>query len=82
MYGHYEFTMIPFGLTNVPVMFMCLMNGIFENYLDKFIIVLLDDIHIYSKTEEEHEENQRITLKVLRAKQLYAKLSKCSFYQS
>ena len=61
-YGYYEFTMVPFGLTNVPTMFMCLMNAIFRNYWDKFIIVFLDDILIYSKTEEEHEEHLRITL--------------------
>ena len=60
---------------------MCLMNGIFRNYLDKFIIVLLDDILIYSKTEEEHEEHFRVDIQVLRENKLYAKLSKCSFYQ-
>jgi hypothetical protein len=60
---------------------MCLMNGIFRNYLDKFVIVFLDDILIYSKSEEEHEEHLRLVLQVLREHQLYAKLSKCSFYQ-
>ena len=80
-YGHYEFTVVSFGLTNAPATFMCLMNGIFRKYLDKFIIVFLDDILIYSKSEEEHEEHLRITLQVLRENQLYAKLSKCSFYQ-
>ena len=80
-YGHYEFRVVPFGLTNVPSMFMCLLNGIFRNYLDKFIIVLLEDILIYSKIEEEHEENLRITLQVLREKQLYAKSRKSSLYQ-
>lgn len=80
-YGHYEFTVVPFGLTNAPAAFMCLMNGVFRKYLDKFIIVFLDDILIYSKTEEEHEEHLRITLQVLRENQLYAKMSKCSFYQ-
>ena len=58
---------------------MCLMNGIFKKYLDKFVIVFLDDILIYSKLEEEHEEHLRIALQVLRENQLYAKLSKCSF---
>ena len=83
-YGHYEFTVVPFGLTNAPAAFMCLMNGIFRKYLDKFIIVFLDDILIYSKSEEEHVEHVehlRIALQVLRENQLYAKLSKCSFYQ-
>jgi hypothetical protein len=60
---------------------MCLMNGIFRNYLDKFFIVFLDDILIYSKSEEEHEHHLILVLQVLRENQLYAKLSKCSFYQ-
>jgi hypothetical protein len=59
----------------------CHSNGIFRNYLDKFVIVFLDDILIYSKSEEEHEQHLRIVLQVLREYQLYAKLSKCSFYQ-
>jgi hypothetical protein len=81
MYGHYEFAVVPFGLTNAPIVFMCLMNGIFINYLDKFFIVFLDDILFYSKSEEEHEHHLRLVLQVLREHQLYAKLSKCSFYQ-
>jgi hypothetical protein len=81
MYGHYEFLVVPFGLTNAPVVFMFLMNGIFRNYLDNVFIVFLDDILIYSKFEEEHEHHLRIVLQVLREHQLYAKLSKCSFYQ-
>jgi hypothetical protein len=80
-YGHYEFTVVSFGLSNVPVVFMCLMNGVFRNYLDKFVIVFLDDILVYSKTDEEHEQHLRMVLQVLREHQLYAKLSKCSFYQ-
>ena len=60
---------------------MCLMNNIFRKHLDKFFIVFLDDILIYSKSEEEHEEHLRIALQVLRKNQLYAKLSKCSFYE-
>jgi hypothetical protein len=65
-YGHYEFVVVPFGLTNAPTIFMCLMNGIFRNYLDKFIIVFLNDILIYSKSEEEHEHHLRLVLQVLR----------------
>jgi hypothetical protein len=80
-YGHYEFTVVLFGLTNAPVVFMCLMNGVFIDYLDKFVIVFLDDILVYSKIEEEHEQHLRMVLQVLREHQLYAKLSKCSFYQ-
>jgi hypothetical protein len=80
-YGHYEFTVVPFGLSNAPVVFMCLMNGVFRDYLDKFVIVFLDDILVYSKLEEEHEQKLRMVLQVLREHQMYAKLSKCSFYQ-
>ena len=80
-YDHYEFTMVPFGLTNAPVVFMCLMNGVFRYYLDKFVIVFLDDILVYSNIEEEHEKHLGMVLQVLREHQLYAKLSKCSFYQ-
>ena len=61
---------------------MCLMNGVFMDYLDKFVIVFLDEILVYSKPEEEHEQHLRIVLQVLREHQLYAKLSKCSFYQN
>jgi hypothetical protein len=80
-YNHYEFTVVPFGLSNAPAVFMCLMNGVFRNYLDKFVIVFLDDILVYSKIEEEHEQHLRMVLQVLREHQLYEKLSKCSFYQ-
>jgi hypothetical protein len=81
MYGHYEFTVVPFGLLNTLAVFMCLMNGVFRDYLDKFVIVFLDDILVYSKLEEEHEQHLRMVLQVLREHQLYAKLRKCSFYQ-
>jgi hypothetical protein len=80
-YGHYEFTVVPFGLSNTPAIFMCLMNGVFRNYLDKFVIVFLYDILVYSNSEEEHEKHLRMVLQVLREHQLYAKLRKCSFYQ-
>jgi hypothetical protein len=65
-YGHYEFIVVPFGLSNAPVVFMCLMNGVFREYLDKFIIVFLDDICIYSKSKEEHKHHLRMVLKVLK----------------
>ena len=58
--------MVPFGITNTTATFMCLMNGVFNRYIDKFVLVLLDDILIYSKNEEEHEEHLRLTLKLLR----------------
>jgi hypothetical protein len=80
-YGHYEFTVVPFGLSNTPAVFMCLMNGVFRNYLDKFVIFFLDDILVYYKIEEEHEQHLRMVFQVLREHQQYAKLSKCSFYQ-
>jgi hypothetical protein len=80
-YGHYEFVVVPFGLTNAPTVFKCLMNGIFKNYLDKFFIVFLDDILVYSNSEEEHEHHLRLVFQVLREHQLYAKMSKCYFYQ-
>ncbi|GJS81546.1 putative nucleotidyltransferase, ribonuclease H [Tanacetum coccineum] len=79
-YGHYEFLVMPFGLTNAPAVFMDLMNRIFYEYLDKFIIVFIDDILVYSKSEEEYEQHLRIVLEILRHKKLYAKFSKCEFW--
>jgi hypothetical protein len=81
-YGHYEFIVVPFGLSNAPVVFLCLMNGVFQEYLDKFVIVFLDEILVYSKSKKEHEHHLRMVLQVLREHQLYAKLRKCSFYQN
>ena len=80
-YGQYEFVVVPFGLTNAPTTFMCLMNSVFNKYLDKFVLVFFDDILIYFKNEEEHEEHLRLTLQLLREHQLYAKLIKCDFYK-
>ena len=80
-YGHYEFVVVPFGLTNAPATFMCLMNSVFNMYLDKIFLFFLDDILIYSKNEEEHEEHMRLTLQFLREHKLYANLSKCDFYK-
>lgn len=79
-YGHYEFLVMSFGLTNAPAVFMALMNKIFAEYLDQFIVVFIDDILVYSKTKEEHEEHLRIALQLLRENQLYAKLNKCEFW--
>ncbi|MCI30375.1 RNA-directed DNA polymerase (Reverse transcriptase), partial [Trifolium medium] len=74
-YGHYEYTVMPFGVMNAPAIFMDYMNRIFHPFLDKFVVVFIDDILIYSKSEEEHKEYLRIVLQVLREKKLYAKLS-------
>ena len=79
-YGHYEFLVMPFGLTNAPTAFMDLMNRVFQPYLDRFVIVFIDDILVYSGSLEEHSEHLRIVLKTLRERQLYAKLSKCQFF--
>ena len=72
-YGHYEFFVMSFGLTNAPAAFMDLMNRVFEEYLDKFIIVFIDDILVYSRTIEEHELHLKIALEKLRENKLYAK---------
>ena len=79
-YGLYEYTMMSFGLTNAPAYFMNLMNKVFMDFLDKFVVVFIDDILIYSKSEEEHEEHLRVVLRTLREHQLYAKFSKCQFW--
>ncbi|XP_077222057.1 uncharacterized protein LOC143855887 [Tasmannia lanceolata] len=76
-YGHYEFIVMPFGLTNAPAVFMDLMNRVFHDYLDKFVVVFIDDILVYSKSREKHEEHLKIVLQTLRQKKLYAKFSKC-----
>ena len=79
-YGHYEFLVMSFGLTNAPAAFMSLMNEIFKPYLDLFVIVFIDDILVYSKSRKEHEEHLRMVLEMLREKKLYAKFSKCEFW--
>jgi hypothetical protein len=79
-YEHHEYLVVPFGLTNAPAIFMNLMNKIFMPYLDKFVIVFIDDILIYSKDKEEHAKHLRIALQILREHQLYAKFSKCEFW--
>nr|GEY66526.1 putative reverse transcriptase domain-containing protein [Tanacetum cinerariifolium] len=76
-YGHYEFQVMPFGLTNAPTVFMDLINRVCKPYLDKFLIVFIDDILIYSHNKEEHANHLRIILELLRKEKLYAKFSKC-----
>ena len=81
-YGHFEFLVLPFGLTNAPATFMHLMHQTFRQELDEFVIVFLDDILIYSKTLEEHREHVRRVLEVLRKEKLYAKESKCELFKT
>jgi len=80
-YGHYEFVVIPFGLTNAPTTFMCLMNNLFSQYLHKFLLIFIDDILVYSKNEEEHEEHPKVVLHNLREHKLYDNFDKCDLYQ-
>jgi hypothetical protein len=78
-YGLYEYTVISFGLTNAPAYFMYLMNKVFMEYPNKFVVVFIDDILIYLRGEEEHEEHLCLALQKLRENRLYAKVSKCEF---
>nr|GEU64174.1 putative reverse transcriptase domain-containing protein [Tanacetum cinerariifolium] len=79
-YGHYKFQVMPFGLTNAHAVFMDLMNRVCKPYLDKFVIVFIDDILIYSKNEKEHKENLKVILELLKKEKLYAKFLKCEFW--
>ncbi|GJV05176.1 putative reverse transcriptase domain-containing protein [Tanacetum coccineum] len=79
-YGHYKFQVMPFGLTNAPAVFMDLINRVCKPYLDKLVIVFIDDILIYSKNKEEHGEHLKTILNLLRSEKLYAKFSKCDFW--
>ncbi|KAJ0429009.1 putative nucleotidyltransferase, Ribonuclease H [Helianthus annuus] len=79
-YGHYEFVVMPFGLINTPAVFMDLMNRVCKPYLDRFVIVFIDDVLIYSKSKAEHAQHLRLVLELLQGDQLYAKFSKCEFW--
>ena len=79
-YGHYEFLVMPFGLTNAPTTFMDLMNRVFQLFLDRFVMVFIDDILVYLKDREDHDTHIRVVLETLRKEQLYAKMSKCEFW--
>ncbi|GJV52815.1 putative reverse transcriptase domain-containing protein [Tanacetum coccineum] len=79
-YGHFKFTVMPFGLTNAPAVFIDLMNRVCKPYLDKFVIVFIDDILIYSKMKEDYEVQLGLVLELLRNEKLYAKFSKCEFW--
>jgi Reverse transcriptase (RNA-dependent DNA polymerase) len=79
-YGHYEFLVMSFGLTNAPAYFMSLMHRVFSDYLDQFVVVFIDDILVYSRSRDEHVRHLRLTLQRLREHKLYAKLSKCEFW--
>jgi hypothetical protein len=79
-YGLYEYIVMSFGLANTPAYFMYLMNKVFMEYLDKFVVVFIDDILVFSKTEEEHENHLRLVLEKLRSNKLHAKFSKCEFW--
>nr|GFB30466.1 retrotransposon protein, putative, Ty3-gypsy subclass [Tanacetum cinerariifolium] len=79
-YGHFEFTVMPFGLTNAPTVFIDLMNRFGRSYLDKFIIVFIDDILIYSNSKEEHEVHLQLILELLKKEKLFGKFSKCEFW--
>ena len=81
-YGHYEFLVMSFGLTNAPAVFMDLMNQVFRPYLDRFVIVFIDDILVYSRSELEHERHLGLVLQTLRHYHLYAKFRKCEFWLS
>ena len=78
-YGLYEYLVMAFGLTNAPAYFIYLMNSVFMQKLDKFVVVFIDDILIYSEAAEEHQEHLRVVLLRLREHKLYAKCSKCEF---
>jgi len=80
-YGHYEFVVLQFGLTNAPATFMCLMNSLLHKYLHNFLLVFIDGILVHSKKKEEHQENLKLVLQTLRENNLYVKGNKCEFFK-
>jgi len=79
-YGHYEFLVLPFELTNAPAAFMDLMNRVFREFINQCVVVFIDDILIYSRSREEHEKHLRTILQILRENKLYGNLKKCEFW--
>ena len=79
-YGHYDFIVMSFRLTNAPVAFMDLMNRVLRSYVDRFVMVFIDDILVYSKDQEDHDTHLQAVLESLRKERLYAKMSKCEFW--
>ena len=79
-YGHYEFLIMSFGSTNAPIAFMDLRNRVFHPYSDQFVVVFIDDIFVYSKDAQDHEQHLRMVLQILRKKKSFAKSSKCEFW--
>src|SRR3954462_2691510 len=80
-YGHYEFRVMPFGLTNSPATFMTVMQDVFRPFLDKFVVIYIDDLLVFSKDRKEHESHLRQVFEVLRQNKLYGKIEKCTFFQ-
>ena len=81
-YGHYEWMVMLFDLTNAPAVFMDLIQRVFQPYLDQFVVIFIDDIVVYSKSEEEHKKHLRLVLQTLRDHGLYAKFCKCEFWMN
>jgi len=81
-YGHFEFKVMPFGLTNAPATFQSMMNNLFQEYIDKFVSIYIDDILVFSKSKEEHLEHLKIVLDILRDAKLYGKMSKSEFFKT
>lgn len=81
-YKSFEFVVVPFGLTNAPTTFICMTNNVLNQYLENFVLGLVDEILVYLKTKEEHEENLNAMLQLLKEQKVYVKLNNCDFLQS